>query len=87
MPCHPRKKMAVFYWRLAGKKPSNNRWWTGIFADVTPQEDAIVNDAIQNIMFCKNAYKNLYNAVADCLPQSFNYMDKEHLKKMMQIDD
>ena len=57
------------------------------FADGTPQENAIVNDSIQNITFCKNAYKNLYNAVADCLPQSFNYMDKEHLKKMIQIDD
>ena len=33
-------------------------------------------------MFCENADKNLYNAVSDCLRQSFNYTDKEHLKKV-----
>ena len=47
-----------------------------------PQKNAIVNDSIKNITLCKNAYKNLCNAVADCLRQSFNYIDKEHLKKI-----
>ena len=56
-------------------------------ADGTPQENAIVNDSIKNIRLCKNAYKNLYNAVADCSRQSFNYMDKEHPKKLIKIYD
>ena len=50
--------------------------------DGTPQENAIVNDSIKNIRLCKNAYKNLYNAVADCSHQSFNYMDKRAPKKI-----
>ena len=50
-------------------------------ADSTTQENTIAKESIKNITLCKNAHKNLYNAVADCLRQSFNYMDKEHLKK------
>ena len=56
-------------------------------ADSTTQENTIVSDSIKNITLCKNAHENVYNAVADCLRQSFNYMDKEHLKKFVKIYD
>ena len=56
-------------------------------ADGTPQENAIVNNSIKNITLCKSAYKNLYNAATECLHESFNYMDIEHLKKLIKIYD
>ena len=51
-----------------------------ILADGTTQENAIVTDSIRNVTICKEVYKNMYGAVADCLCKAFNYMDKEQLK-------
>ena len=49
-------------------------------ANGTPQENTVVNNSIKNITMCKSIYKNLYGTVADCLRQTFNYIDKEQLK-------
>ena len=74
------KKWHYFTERLLEKSLQTTEEGQINLADGTPQENALVNDSIRNIAICKNVYKNKYGAVADCLRQGFNDMDKEQLK-------
>ena len=81
------KKWQYFIERLLERSLQTTDDEQTFLAAGTPLENAIVNHFIKNITLCKNAYKNLYKAVVDCLHYSFSYMDKEHLKKLIKIYD
>ena len=52
-----------------------------ILADSIPKKNAIVSNSIRNVTNCKDIYKTMYGAIADCLREAFNYLDKEQIKK------
>ena len=87
MPCLQENKWQYFIERLLEKKLQITDAEQTFLADGTPQKSVVVNDSIKIITLYKNAYKKLYNAVADCLRQSFNSMDKKHLKKLIKFYD
>ena len=79
--------MAVFFWTFAGKNFQTTEDEQIFLANGTAQENAKVNNAIKNIAICKNIYKHLYGTLADCLRQAFNYINKDQLKKIVNIYD
>ena len=48
----------------------------------TIEEIQIINHSIENITISKEAYNNLFNVVADCLQDYFNYIESEKLEEI-----
>ena len=48
----------------------------------TIEEIQIINHSIENITIWKETYNNLFNVVADCLQDYFNYIESEKLEEI-----